>query len=312
MPHARAISAEFWDSICPREKRRVISSKDMPDDAEGQAIIDWWIDRLKIVQDECVEIDSSQKVIFDRRYIAPSYLGCSISELTLTVFSFFDSSRVISLWPGLSASPILTDYLWSPLVQSAVSRNFAVLQPVSAKLLYSPNSTLSGLVAVHLRRGDYSRHCPRLAGWRSTYNGLNQYPSLPDKFDPTPYEDDQDARSAYYMQHCLPTVEQIVEKLRSVRAENPGLRRVYVLTNAWGWWLNGLKAALQKDGWEDLNSSLDVQLDAAQIQVAMAVDMAIAEKAEVFIGNGVSDCISYCVIICDVICFSDLLPSSRV
>jgi hypothetical protein len=90
------------------------------------------------------------------------------------------------------------------------------------------------------------------------------------------------------MQHCLPTAEQIVEKLRSVRAENPGLRRVYVLTNAWGWWLNGLKAALQEDGWEDLNSSLDVQLDAAQIQVAMAVDMAIAEKAEVFIGNGVS------------------------
>jgi hypothetical protein len=89
------------------------------------------------------------------------------------------------------------------------------------------------------------------------------------------------------MQHCLPTVEQIVEKLRTVRAENPGLHRVYVLTNAWGWWLNRLKGALQKDGWEDLKSSLDIQLDAAQVHVAMAVDMAIAEKAEVFVGNGV-------------------------
>jgi len=142
---------------------------------------------------------------------------------------------------------------------------------------------------VHLRRGDYRRHCPRLAGWHSTYNGFNQYPSLPDKFDPTPYEDDRDTHQAYYMEHCLPTVEQIVEKLRSVRAENPGLRRVYVLTNAWGWWLNGLKSALQKDGWEDLKSTLDIQLDAAQVHVAMAVDMAIAEKAEVFVGNGVSD-----------------------
>jgi hypothetical protein len=52
--------------------------------------------------------------------------------------------------------------------------------------------------------------------------------------------------------------------------------------------LNGLKGALQKDGWDDLKSSLDVRLDGEQGYVAMAVDMAIAEKAEVFVGNGVS------------------------
>jgi hypothetical protein len=52
--------------------------------------------------------------------------------------------------------------------------------------------------------------------------------------------------------------------------------------------LNGLKGALQKDGWDDLKSSLDVRLDGEQNYVAMAVDMAIAEKAEVFVGNGVS------------------------
>jgi len=63
---------------------------------------------------------------------------------------------------------------------------------------------------------------------------------------------------------------------------------VYVLSNGWGWWLNGLKGALQKDGWDDLKSSLDVRLDGEQQYVAMAVDMAIAEKAEVFVGNGVS------------------------
>lgn len=202
---------------------------------------------------------------------------------------FFGSDRIISLWSGLSTSPILADYLWSPLVQSAVSRNFVVLQPTSVKSLYDPssNSTLKGVVAIHLRRGDYRRHCPRLAKWDSLYNGLNQFPSLPDKFDPTPYKGD--AYTDYYMQHCLPTVEQIVERLRAVRKDNPGLRRVYVLTNAWGWWLNGLKAALQADGWDDLKSSLDIHLDTAQTYVAMAVDMAIAEKAEIFVGNGVSN-----------------------
>jgi len=139
--------------------------------------------------------------------------------------------------------------------------------------------------------------------------GLNQFPSLPDKFYPTLYSsssssrssqssslppspqppsDDPHAREAYYLQHCLPTVPQIVSKLRQLRDEHPSLRRVYVLSNGWGWWLNGLKGALQKDGWDDLKSSLDVRLDGEQQYVAMAVDMAIAEKAEVFVGNGVS------------------------
>jgi len=228
--------------------------------------VDWWVSRLKDVLDKCVEIDSSEKVIFD----------------------FPD--RIISLWDGMSKSPILSEYLWSPLVQSAVLRNFPVLEPASTKALFDVSSkgTLEGLVAVHLRRGDYRRHCPRLAGWRSLYNGIAQHPDLPDKFDPAPYEYKSDAFNDYYLKHCLPTVEQLVERLRAVRKDKPGLRRVYVLTNAWGWWLNGLKAALQKDGWDDLSSSLDLELDSKQTYVAMAVDMTIAEKAEVFVGNGFS------------------------
>lgn len=123
---------------------------------------------------------------------------------------------------------------------------------------------------------------------------MNQFPTLPDRFDPPPSsdeseeEDESESREEYYMRHCLPSVEQIVERLHAVRVENPGLKKVYVLTNAWGWWLNGLDAALKVDGWEDLKSSLDVRLDEEQKFVSMAVDMAIAEKAEVFVGNGVS------------------------
>jgi hypothetical protein len=63
---------------------------------------------------------------------------------------------------------------------------------------------------------------------------------------------------------------------------------VYVLSNEWAWSLDGLKNALEEDGWDDLVSSTDIVLDSEQKHVAMAVDMAIAEKAEVFIGNGVS------------------------
>jgi hypothetical protein len=153
--------------------------------------------------------------------------------------------------------------------------------------------------------------------------GLNQLPSLPDKFDPFLYppppssssssspnsrdttnpnphpspnpnndqdqnqDQDPNAHKNYYLQHCLPTIPQIVSKLHTLRLQHPSLRRVYVLSNGWGWWLNGLKGALQEDGWDDMKSTVELRLDDEQEYVGMAVDMAIAEKAEVFVGNGV-------------------------
>ena len=310
--HPRAISAEWWETVCPKWKRRVVSSKDAPNDEEGDVLIDWWIRMLADVSEGCVEVDSSSQIVFDRLLVSPFTTSSSVlTPLHLVYYSLFGSPRILSIWPSLSTSPILQSYTWSPLVQSAVSRNFALLQPISPKSLFdiSSKSTLTGLVAVHLRRGDYKRHCPRLAGWDAAFMGLNQFPSLPDKFYPSLYPsssssrssqsssplppsqpptDDPHARESYYLQHCLPTIPQIVSKLHQLRDEHPSLRRVYVLSNGWGWWLNGLKGALQKDGWDDLKSSLDLRLDGEQGYVAMAVDMAIAEKAEVFVGNGVS------------------------
>jgi GDP-fucose protein O-fucosyltransferase len=117
--------------------------------------------------------------------------------------------------------------------------------------------------------------------------GFNQFPEFPDKFDAGKYKD-YNERMAYYMAHCYPTVAQIAEKLWAVRTENPGLKRVYVMTNGWGGWLRELRRTLKSDGWDDVKTSLDMEFDMAQKHVSMAVDMAIAEKAEVFIGNGVS------------------------
>ncbi|KAG6868303.1 hypothetical protein C0993_005191 [Termitomyces sp. T159_Od127] len=224
-----AISTEFWNIVCPPNMRRVISSKDSPSDAEGRAIVDWWVERLQTVHDDCVEIDSKEKVIFD------------------------------------------------------------LLQPESIPALYdfSANTTLTGLVALHLRRGDFKRHCPRLAGWKAQYNGLNRLPELPDKFDSSLYAYESDEYNDYYAEHCLPTVEQLVSRLSAIRKEHRGLNRIYVLTNAWGFWLNGLKQALLNDGWESFRSTLDLSLDPKQTQVAAAIDMTIAEKSQIFIGNGV-------------------------
>ena len=63
--------------------------------------------------------------------------------------------------------------------------------------------------------------------------GFNQFPEFPDKFDNWKYQD-HDERMEYYLTHCYPTMDQVAEKLRAVRAQSPELKRVYVMTNGQG------------------------------------------------------------------------------
>ncbi len=63
---ASAVSSSFFEKVCPRASRKVISSREAPTDAEGSMLIKWWVDKLETVPDRCVEVDSSEKVVFDR------------------------------------------------------------------------------------------------------------------------------------------------------------------------------------------------------------------------------------------------------
>jgi len=61
-----AVSAQFWQSVCPPEKQRIVSSTDTPGNhASVIQILTYWEDKLKNVQDPCLSIDSSQTRIFD-------------------------------------------------------------------------------------------------------------------------------------------------------------------------------------------------------------------------------------------------------
>ncbi|KAL5526206.1 hypothetical protein ACEPAG_7545 [Sanghuangporus baumii] len=262
----RSVSAEYWEKVCPPSKRVLISSSEAPSLVEGDKLLDWWVAKLADTSANCVEVGNN-----------PPVFG----------WFLFGSDNVLLLWPSLSASPVIRDFSWSPLVTSGVARNLPLLTSTPAPVL---PDVIEGLVAVHLRRGDYIRHCPRLARWGATYMGFNQFPELPDRFSPPDFGSLQslDGREKYYLQHCWPEIDDIVKKLHDVREERPDLQRVYVLTNGWGWWVDRLREALAKDGWADLKSSLDLQVDSEQKYVEMAIDMAIAERAEVFVGNGFS------------------------
>ncbi|PPQ81954.1 hypothetical protein CVT25_014683 [Psilocybe cyanescens] len=326
---------------------------------------------------------------------------------------------------------------------------------------------MPGVLAVHLRRGDYKRHCLRLADWGAGYMGWNRLieagagvngsiegaggevgfedglwdylmrSDMSKMRDRGEGEDDSDdgvagdtsgldtdlalelvaeseknsgemreqlrkrRTEAYYLAHCLPTIPQIVRRLREVREEYEGLfvaeptprknhvtdprqylestattntpsadsksknatgadadhryslREVYVLTNGWPSFVDELRGTLLRDGWEKVVGSTDVErgefqglakghgqrqgdlglgrdrrgndvrhhhrynwlvegpnvmtmgdsgegdgeetgcpvdvgLSKEEKGVSAAIDMGLAERAEVFVGNGVS------------------------
>ncbi|KAF9446910.1 hypothetical protein P691DRAFT_732347 [Macrolepiota fuliginosa MF-IS2] len=319
----RAVNSEFWQVMCSREKRRVIKQSDAPSGLMGRNLVDWWKDTIQKHEDVvCLEVDTRQNPIFD--------------------FNFFGGQQLLDIWPSLSETAILSHFKWSPLVLSAVERNFVILPDLrdahvsvlrrrlsSTRINHSAiprasptdsafpsKNTYPALLAIHIRRGDYSRHCPRLAEWGVSFHGFNSFEGLPDRWVPYdgPLSDDAHEKIDYYRKHCFPSQEEVVERLHTIRAEHDAfiseharsnhtqlpmgdsgspspshqLQRVFVLTNAWPSWLSGLKRKLIDDGWEDVIVSGDLILDPEQKGVDVAVDMSIAEKAEVFVGNGFS------------------------
>jgi hypothetical protein len=62
---------------------------------------------------------------------------------------------------------------------------------------------------------------------------------------------------------------------------------LYVLTNQDAAWVRAFAATMRKEGWGTVVGTPDLALDAEQTEVGIAVDMEIARRAEIFIGNGV-------------------------
>ena len=137
--------------------------------------------------------------------------------------------------------------------------------------------------------------------------GFNEFPGLPDRFTPPKTSSDSyddhygydlsREERALYRAHCFPEIDQIVSRVRAVRASllrTTNLTRVYVLTNGRPEWLQELKDALQEDArrerlkeWQHIGTSRDLRLTGEQKHNSQALDMAIAQRAEAFIGNGV-------------------------
>lgn len=123
---------------------------------------------------------------------------------------------------------------------------------------------------------------------------------LPDKFTPPTggrWGENTPEKTAIYMPRCFPSIPEIVKKVMGVKAERKAagaqpLRKVYVMTNGARGWLTELKEALWNAGgkgeWDAIATSRDLELDWEQKFVSQALDMYVAQRAQTFIGNGVS------------------------
>lgn len=265
----RSITAEWFDTICPNSETVYLNSKAMKKDRSWNEGVDMFKGYVEVLRDEparCVDIvmsdDDGTPQLFDM------YL--------------WGEKRLLSLWDEYRKSPVSRLHGPSYLVQSALVRNQYLFEPRHGGV-----SPYARLLAIHLRRGDYSDACLHYAKYVSNFNGWNQLDFLPDRFTPPT---DEKARDDLYLHRCAPTMSEILEKIRQSHAAWTGTDRIdtiFLMTNEKGPWLKELKEKLYAAGWTNIISSRDLTFITVEEQeVAMAVDMEIARHSGIFIGNG--------------------------
>lgn len=283
----RSVSEDWFDIVCPPEQRRIINTREVKPIigwADGIDIFNHWKKILLEAEELCIEIE-------------PEHYTKDFFPQTFDLW-MWGSTRVLSLWDSFSKSPTARLVEPSHIVLSAVERNSYLFVPRGSrpKHLIS-RSPYDRMLAIHARRGDFKDQCLALAKWNSTYYSWNLLPQLPDAFPPPPGGEqgkNTPENIQKYLEHCLPSFEDIVNRVRHSRHEflqqtKTGIKTLdvlFLLTNEDGQWLDDLKTTLGRDRWHTIVTSMDLELDQEQTEVNMAVDMEIARRGAVFIGNG--------------------------
>ncbi|KAI3614845.1 hypothetical protein WG66_003282 [Moniliophthora roreri] len=282
----RSVTEAWFDVVCPQGERRIINTREVKPDimeAPGLVVFETWRKLLHDAPERCIEIQaaSAEEDAFAQTF-----------DLQL----WGNKDRVVPLLDAFMKSPTSRLLGTSPLVDSAIDRNEYIFFPRGPR---PPHPVVRDpwerMMAIHLRRGDYEQHCQGLAVLNPGYYSWNLLDSLPDRYTPPPGGWTEE-NVAIFMPHCWPSIEQIVQKAHDARkdyiAASPkgGVQRtldvMYLLTNEKGEFLGQLTEALQKDGWYTIRTTRDLILDQEQTDVSMAVDMDIARRAAVFVGNG--------------------------
>nr|GAT55548.1 predicted protein [Mycena chlorophos] len=297
--HPRSISKGWWDYVWPPKRRRILNLAVLKPiipgggrEAPGPAVFEFWRRLLSDAPESCVEIIKDES--------APGAEHDDFGQ----VFDlyFFGGKGSLDLWPEFAASPVSTLLRPSEIVESAIESNLDAGVFVGAFSRFgrgrptvssSERNPFRHMLAVHPRRGDYLRHCAWLCSWGAGYYGWSQLDFLPDVANRRLPASDDPQREEKSLKMCLPGVEDLVRRAEEVKREweaskigGETLESVYLLTNESGPFLDELVAALYAAGWKTIATTQDLRLSLEQKDVSMAVDMEIARRAAVFVGNG--------------------------
>ncbi|KAF8185974.1 hypothetical protein BJ912DRAFT_1022865 [Pholiota molesta] len=284
----RSVSERWFDIVCPESERRVIYSEDVKPAIKweaGDVIFRHWQKLLSEAPERCIEIRPVSLKVDPFPQVFDLYV--------------WGSERILPLWEDFKNSPVSRLLSTSPIVQSAIDRNSYLFMPRSSKTHNADvRDPFDRMLAIHLRRGDFSQACLDLANWNSTFYSWNLLPSLPDSFSTPPgyqWGKNTPANVQLYLERCFPTDEYILNKIRTSRADyirgaKAGEPRVldtlFLLTNDKTGWVDSMRPMLKREGWNTIVATKQLHLDQEQKDVNMAVDMEFARKAAVFVGNG--------------------------
>ncbi|KAJ7916092.1 hypothetical protein B0H13DRAFT_2451325 [Mycena leptocephala] len=108
----RAVSREYFFSVCPESERVVIDTQKIQNtlaaDATVSQIVERWVTELNSIQSPCVELARNSPALFS--------------------YGITNTIRVLDVFPALSQSPILSDFGWSPLILEGFYNNLKLQQ----------------------------------------------------------------------------------------------------------------------------------------------------------------------------------------
>jgi len=268
-PTEGTISDAVFDQVCPPET--VVHVKLRADH------MDQWNYAKEILnrKDRCVVVDDW---IFNWNYLA--------------------SPGIHTIWPSFRKY-LSNHFKWSDNVLTIVNRTETKL-----KLRPQFDTTAEGepYMAIHLRRGDFENHCKYLAEIRQ---GFTTWATLP-LLQPAILSPSLDVYNASsIIEHCYPTLHRILEAISQQAQDRPHLKTLHVLHDgAWDHptvYLQFYKLAealtnadwAKQEGWQGgpmlrVTHSAEVPITAGERDWSVCVDVELARRAEVFIGNGYS------------------------
>ncbi|KAJ6586901.1 hypothetical protein DFH09DRAFT_1141873 [Mycena vulgaris] len=212
---------------------------------------------------------------------------CMVVDDWIFRWTFLASSAIHTIWPSFRHY-LSFHFKWSTQVLDMAER----ARPTANE----------PYMALHLRRGDFEDHCRGLA---TSQMGFTTWATLPDLHDAVfpPLLDSTNHTST--MDHCYPSLRRILDAIDSQARANPDVRALHVLHDgAWDHPLVylqyfKLEAAVKsfertlRAGWTGgpmkvVTHSGTLPVRRGESDWAVAVDVELARKAQIFIGNGYS------------------------